>query len=70
MQVASQGPEGEQPATPPGYVWDPSSSLFYSSESGMYYDATSRGFYTPHDGKWWTYDEASGAFNEMAAKTA
>ena len=65
MQVAEQGPEGEQPSAPPGYVWDPSSNLFYSSESGMYYSPESGYFYSSGDGKWYAYDEASKSFVEV-----
>ena len=65
MQVAEQGPEGEQPSAPPGYAWDPASNLFYSSESGMYFSPESGYFYSSGDGKWYAYDEASKSFVEV-----
>lgn len=69
-QVAGQGPEGEQPAAPSGYVFDPASGFFFNREQGMYWDAASGGFYTPADGKWWSFDQATGQFQEMRAAAA
>ena len=52
--VASQGPEGEEAAAPPGYVLDPTSGYYYSEAAGMYYDASSGGYY---DGqRWYSFD--------------
>lgn len=67
LQIASKGPEGEQLSAPAGYLWDPSCGLFYSIETGMYYDGASGAFCTPSDGKWWSYDEASGQFQALPA---
>ena len=56
MQVASRGPEGEQPQVPLGFVFDPSSSYYYNAESGMYYDAKSGAYFSATDGQWYSFD--------------
>ena len=40
---------------PSGYKFDPGSKMWISEESGMYWDASSGGFYNPADQKWYSY---------------
>lgn len=47
---------------PPGYVYDPSSQMWYSEESQMYFDTKSGGFCSAADGKWYSYDGESGSW--------
>ena len=67
LQIAAQGPEGEQPQVPPGYSWDPHSNLYYNPEAGMYFDASGGSYFSASDGKWYSYDAESSSFVELAS---
>jgi len=40
---------------PAGYAFDPSSGMWHSAESGMFWDSNTGGFYNPADGKWYSF---------------
>ncbi|PSC74352.1 CD2 antigen cytoplasmic tail-binding 2 [Micractinium conductrix] len=61
-EVAARPAEGEAPA---GYSFDPASGLFHSAESGMYWDASTGGFF--NNGKWYSWDADKKEFEEWAA---
>jgi CD2 antigen cytoplasmic tail-binding protein 2 len=54
---------------PAGYVLDPSSGMWHSTESGMYWDSNSGGFYNPGDEKWYSFNSADGQWIEWANVT-
>jgi len=66
LQIAAQGPEGEQPEVPSGYVWDPHSNLFLNQEAGMYFDSSSGSYFSASDGKWYSYDATTTSFAEIS----
>lgn len=45
------------PGAPPGYEFDPSSGMWYSSESAMYWDPKSGGFWNSRDQRWYSYSD-------------
>lgn len=50
---------GPYPA-PPGYVFDPTSGYFHSSETHMYFDSKSGGYFI--NGQWLSKDPVCGKF--------
>ena len=57
-QVPTQKASGAAPPprAPPGYSYDPSTQMWFSRESNMYWDSKSGGFYNPSDQLWYSYD--------------
>jgi CD2 antigen cytoplasmic tail-binding protein 2 len=48
---------GKNAQAPAGYAFDPSSGMWYSAESAMYWDSNSGGFYNPASEKWYSFSE-------------
>ena len=66
VQVASRGPEGEQPQVPLGFVYDPTSSYYYNAESAMYYDTNSGAYFSAADGQWYNLDEGTKSYTKIS----
>ena len=66
MQVATRGPEGEEPQVPLGFVFDPSSTYYFNAESGMYYDTNSGAYFSAADGQWYSYDEKAKSYLKIS----
>ncbi|CAA6667934.1 unnamed protein product [Spirodela intermedia] len=49
------------------YVFDESSGYYYSSSLGYYYDPASRLYCCAASGKWYSYDEGTGVYDEVQA---
>ncbi|XP_008790842.1 LIN1-like protein isoform X2 [Phoenix dactylifera] len=47
------------------YVYDPSSGYYYSSSLGYYYDPASGLYCCAASGTWYSFDEQTGAYNEV-----
>ncbi|XP_073065792.1 uncharacterized protein [Primulina eburnea] len=47
------------------YVYDESSGYYYSSSSGYYYDPSSGYYCSAVSGKWYSYNEESGTYEEI-----
>ncbi|XP_078433216.1 CD2-binding protein-like protein [Wolffia australiana] len=49
------------------YVFDESSGYYYSSSLGYFYDPSSQLYCCASSGKWYSFDEESGVYNEVQA---
>ncbi|XP_058215569.1 uncharacterized protein LOC131326727 [Rhododendron vialii] len=47
------------------YVYDEASGYYYSSSSGYYYDPSSGLYCCATSGQWYSYNEATGSYNEI-----
>ncbi|KAG5548508.1 hypothetical protein RHGRI_014006 [Rhododendron griersonianum] len=47
------------------YVFDDASGYYYSSSSGYYYDPSSGLYCCATSGQWYSYNEATGSYNEI-----
>lgn len=52
-----------------GYVYDESSGYYYNSSLGYYYDPSSGLYGCAATGKWYSYNEESGAYDEVQQDT-
>nr|XP_043624271.1 CD2 antigen cytoplasmic tail-binding protein 2 isoform X2 [Erigeron canadensis] len=65
-QAASNVSDGTGP-TQNDYVFDESSGYYYSSSLGYYYDASSGLYCYAASGQWYSYNQETGAYDELPA---
>ncbi|XP_022988804.1 SUPPRESSOR OF ABI3-5 [Cucurbita maxima] len=58
-------PNSESGASQNDYVYDESSGYYYSSSLGYYYDPSTGLFCSAASGQWYSYNEESGAYDEI-----
>ncbi|KAL4036693.1 hypothetical protein IC575_000257 [Cucumis melo] len=63
-------PNSESEASQNDYVYDESSGYYYSSSLGYYYDPSTGLFCSATSGRWYSYNEETGAYDELHEASA
>ncbi|XP_076915712.1 uncharacterized protein LOC143575154 [Bidens hawaiensis] len=70
VEKAAVDPSNGTGPTENDYVFDESSGYYYSSSLGYYYDPASGLYCNAASGQWYSYNQQTGAYDEVQAETA